>query len=79
MWLENPLYHYKIDLLDAILDALGTNRPTNQVAQHFTQKIQLKLFLVPNAADAIVQRVHQWKERKLGRAGLIVPSHYRKE
>ena len=40
LWLENPLYHHKIDLLDAILDALGTNRPTNQVAQHFTQKIQ---------------------------------------
>jgi len=70
--------HRKIDLLDAILDALGTNRPTNQVAQHFTRAIKLKLFLAPNVADAIAERVRLWKEAKLGRVGIIVPSSYRK-
>jgi len=79
MWIESPLYHLKIDLLDAILDALGTNRPTNQVAQHFTGAIRLKLFVAPNAADAIAERVRSWKERKLGRVGIIVPSRYRTE
>jgi len=79
LWLENPLYHQKIDLLDAILDALGTNRPTKQVAQHFTIAIKLKLFLVPNTADAIAERVRLWKETKLGRVGIIVPGRYRAE
>jgi hypothetical protein len=74
VWLESPLYHRNMDLLDAIVDALGTNRPTNQVAQHFTQAIKGKLFLAPNAGDAIAERVQQWKERKLGRAGIIIPS-----
>lgn len=79
LWIDSSLYHQKIDLLDAILNALGTNRPTNQVAQHFTGAIKLKLFLVPNAADAIAQRVNLWKERKLGRGGIIVPPQYRTE
>jgi tetratricopeptide (TPR) repeat protein len=77
LWIESSLYHLKIDLLDAILDALGTNRPTKQVAQYFTTAIKLKLFLVPNAANAIAHRVNLWKERKLGRGGIILPPHYR--
>jgi hypothetical protein len=30
LWLEGALYHRKVDLIDGILDALGTNRPTNK-------------------------------------------------
>lgn len=72
LWLENPLYHLKLDLLDAFLDALGTNRPTKQVAEHFTLAIKFKLFLAPNVADAIARHAQVWKERKLGRAGIII-------
>jgi len=72
LWLEGALYHRKVDLLDAILDALGTNRPTNQVAEHFSKAIKLRLFLAPHVANAIAERIRLWKERKLGRAGIII-------
>lgn len=71
VWLENTLYHHKIDLLDAMLDALGTNRPTNQVAEQFAEAMRVKLYLAPNSANAIAKFVRLWKERQLGRVGLI--------
>jgi hypothetical protein len=79
LWLEGTLYHRKVDLLDGILDALGTNRPTNQVAEHFSRAVKLRFFLAPHVADAIAERIRLWKERKLGRAGIVVPPHYRTE
>jgi tetratricopeptide (TPR) repeat protein len=79
VWLEGPLYHLKVDLVDGILDALGTNRPTEQVAEHFSRAIKWRLFLAPHVGDAIAERIRLWKERKLGRAGIIVSSRYRTE
>jgi hypothetical protein len=73
LWLESALYHLKLDLLDAILDALGTNRSTNEAAQHFIAAIKRKFLLAPNAAEAIAALVRNWKGRKLGRLGIIVP------
>jgi hypothetical protein len=72
LWFEGALYHRKVDLIDGILDALGTNRPTNQVAEHFSRAVRLRLLLAPHVGDAIGERIRLWKERKLGRAGLIV-------
>jgi hypothetical protein len=79
VWLEGALYHRKVDLTDGILDALGTNRPTNQVAEYFERAVKLRLFLAPQVADAIGKRILLWKERKLGRAGIIVSPRYRIE
>ncbi len=73
IWIGETLYHQKIDLLEAVLDSLGTNRPTKQVADHFCAAIARKLVFVPSAANAIACLVRLWKERKLGRGGIIVP------
>jgi hypothetical protein len=73
IWLQSTLYHHKIDFLDAALDSLTTNRPTNQVAELFKITIQAKLFLVPSAVEAIERRIGLWKEHRLGRVGLLLP------
>ena len=79
VWLEEVLHNRKVDLIDGILDAFGTNRPTKQVAEHFSRAVKLRLFLAPLVADAIVERIRLWKERKLGYAGIIVSPRYRSE
>lgn len=79
LWIASGLYHLKIDMVDAILDALGTNRPTNEAAAAFSETVKLKFFLIPKGADAIVERARLWKEGKLGRTGIIVPSQKTEE
>lgn len=72
LWLDCEIDHLKLDLLNAILDALGTNRSTNEVTQYFIVTIKRKFLLAPNFAEPIVAIVKNWKERKLGQLGIIV-------
>jgi tetratricopeptide (TPR) repeat protein len=71
VWLENTLFHYKIEFLDAALENLIMGRPTNQVTDLFTLALQIKLMLVPKAFETIERRIKTWKQQSLGRLGLL--------
>jgi hypothetical protein len=71
VWMENTLFHYKIEFLDAVLENLVMGRPTNQVIDLFTLALQIKLILVPKAFEAVERRIKIWKQQSLGRLGLL--------